>query len=760
MAPIDNERTDFRYAGVVSQPGRQSWDMAEGVAKYQRDMTKAGMLFGRALRSPYGRAAVEIIDTSAAEALEGVELVLRWDDEDLAQYPLDHLDPLSTSNTPALSNEASFEGDECGVIVVARTDELCRRALDLIKVDWSVLPHIIDPRVAATEGAPLMYPNLNDASNVGGIMGQNISEVGNIVEGFAEADHIEELDINWLNWNHFRPMPQAYLAYWEADPYGNADYGKLLYMNGDHALGGDNGPLGIARYMMGFNEDNMRATSPYTGGRYCNNLEHRGAGLSAYISKRVGRPVRWTYSRRDEFAVQAPQNFSHFRFGFTNDGQLTAVQHRSVFPTGVLAGFFNRNDAPYALAPTLGSFQGMLTCKNLYNDTTQVYTNRAIFGPEPGNRGGDIINMVLTRVAHVLGKDPIEVFRLNLQEPGYLSFDMCAEAGKAAFDWDAKRHAPGEKTLPDGRLHGAAVFASTMGTKLGTLYNMNLCIKNDGKVYLPFFESIGGIYYGEMFQTVVAEEMGMKLEDVIVYYLPNYANWNWGLAYDHASSGTYAAKESARMLKEKILQNLYARVGAASPEEADIVDSQVVLKVDPSKTFPLRNNIPLRQLSSFSDASRINPLTGVDRFATSVMDFCEVAVDPETGEIEILDYVTTHDFGKVFRRSSAEGQLEMFATMAAGITRLEEVVCDENTGVLLNGNPIDYKVPTRLDTPFARSVIVESRNGYGAYGSASMGHSHISRGLMANAVSNALGVWVDTFPYNSDRVLRALEKIQ
>ena len=194
----------------------------------------------------------------------------------------------------------------------------------------------------------------------------------------------------------------------------------------------------------------------------------------------------------------------------------------------------------------------------------------------------------------------------------------------------------------------------------------------------------------------------------------------------------------------------------ATPEECDMVDSMCVLKADPSKQVSLRG---VGQIATgFCGKPKVPFQNDVVR--TMNVDFCEVAVDPETGEVEILDYLAAHDFGKVIRPSSATGQLENSLTMASGRALREELIWDEGTGVLLNGNMYEYKVPTALDQPPIESVMVETRCGGGAYGSTGVAHAHANPGLVGLAIQNAIGEFIDMSPYTPDKVLAALGKIE
>jgi CO/xanthine dehydrogenase Mo-binding subunit len=405
------------------------------------------------------------------------------------------------------------------------------------------------------------------------------------------------------------------------------------------------------------------------------------------------------------------------------------------------------------IAVTFGASGFEVTkCENLYSTLQQCYTNGTCISSEPSAKEIDVVCVALQRIAETLKMDPVDIYKLNMKENESLS--MCLEAGMEAIGWKEKYHEPGTKVLPDGRMHGIALRYGDQSNGAGDRYNITLALKEDGKVYMPFSEAFLGSYWAEMCQVVIAEELGMRLEDVICYFSPHYPNWNPGSSSDHAKSATYGAKEAALMLRERILQSGFKRLGASSPDEVDIVDSMLVLKADPSKTQALG---ALGHIAAFADDT--SPMQGKIAKTMSAA-FCEVAVDTETGQVEVLDYVIAHDFGKLFRLSSAAGQIENMITMCHGIVNGEIVVWDEDTGVLLNGNIIDYKVPTRLDVPPIETVVVESRQGVGAYGASGVAHAHLNRGLPLCAVANAIGVWPDAVPLSSDRILRVLGKIK
>lgn len=750
----NQDRTDFKIVGTYDHPGRQSWDMASGAAKFPTDLHKEGTLVAMALRSPYGHAKVTIKDTSKAEALEGVKLVLTYEDEEIASMPKTRPSYFEFGGSPLLGDEAEFEGDECGAVVVAINEEVCKAALDLLELEWEVLPFVLDAREAAKPGAPILRPEMNPDSNMtGNTFGAPIEwEMGSVEEGFKEADYIEVIEYGRPMWNQFRPMPPAYFSYWDNDPWGNPDGEKMCYVT-NHAHFPSNGPIVSAYMGAGSYADKYRALSPYMAARYCDFVEKRGAQFAPVLSQRLGGvPVRCISTRRQAFDASVPQSYFTVRIGFKEDGTLVAVQSKNIHQTGARGGYGDKTHGHLVLPANAQGFKST-SCPNIYSEMGYYVTNGACTTADPGKDHWEPVNLAFAKIADTLGMPISDVMMKNVKVTAP-SLEACMDAGKEAFEWDTKWHKAGEKTLDDGRLHGVACRCCWSMTWGMISYNINLRLSVDGKIYMPYSESLIGTYWPEAAQMVIAEEMGMKLEDVIVYYAGNYPNWQNGDAADRGATCTWAAKEAAIQLKAQITATGAALFGVGA-DEVDVIDSMITLKADPTKVMPV---VGIGQLAVGYCGKPKVPFQN-DVIRTMNVDFCEVAVDQETGLVEILDYCSAHDFGKIIRPSSGIGQLENALTMASGRALREEIIWDEDTGVLLNGNMYDYKVPTALDQPHIDAVPVETRCGGGAYGSTGVSHAHADPGLVGLAIQNAIGEFIPMLPYTPDKVLAALGKL-
>ena len=181
MADIEGsngQRTEFKAVGRANVPGRLSYSMATGMAKFGSDAVVPDMLHAKFLRNPYGRVKIKSMDISRAMALEGVVDIVTWEDPEIKS--------MKGTREPLIPKEAETEDEEIGAVVVAETPEICDEALKLIKVEWDVLPTLVDLLDGLKPGAPIIKHDPKDLKST-------YSE-GDVEAGFSKADHILEFD--------------------------------------------------------------------------------------------------------------------------------------------------------------------------------------------------------------------------------------------------------------------------------------------------------------------------------------------------------------------------------------------------------------------------------------------------------------------------------------------------------------------------------------------------------------------------------------
>jgi CO/xanthine dehydrogenase Mo-binding subunit len=784
LTGVNGQRENFRVVGKPNLPGVLSYALATGAAKFGIDYVLPNMLHAKFLRSPYANAKVLRVDTSKAWAIPGVADILTWEDE--AIQNLKSYGEHWGAPRPWLDNIADHEGTEVAVIVVAETEDICEEALRQLDVEWEVLPHIVDLLEGRKEDAFVIRPQDRSTPTFGrpdpgdvpnppkkGNVAYSNVYWGDIEQGFSEADHIMEYDMYMPSFASHIPNPPGSVAWWSKDSYQGE--GKTL-----HIEGAVRERLPISQ-MYSMPLDKTVQEGLFMGGRYCDWGLRRSQEITPLLAKRTGRPVRCVDTREETFDFIMKERYMHLKIGFTNEGLITAIDDHSVADGGIWgsSSFGNVGDlkqGPY----------NSIKCKNISQQMEIIDSNRGMMyvSGQHNPFNWDIITVALYLISEKLGRDPIDIARLNLHGPSSKddpnpvpSFEACIEAGKKLMNWDW--HPSGAKKLPDGRKHGMSFRYQLCPRHSVSGYTCKLEYR-DGVVHLPTQGPIFGVYAVEANAMVVAEELGLAYEDIKVDFDYRAKFSPVGGGSDGTTASAWAMKECANLLKKQILEAaveyadswplmLVAPLNSPplpepgpfkglKPEDLDLADGKVSVKADPSKSVPLAHATNRELVATFSGRPPLSAwLIGGSGQILDTMNtaYCEVAVDTETGEVEILRFGVVADPGKIMRRTSLESQIDQVMFFSQGCQLLEDFVYDERTGVKLNNNMIDYKKPTMLDVPPVESDLLESRSGNAAYGANGISHSLANTHLVITAIHNAIGVWVDP-PATPDKVLKAL----
>jgi CO/xanthine dehydrogenase Mo-binding subunit len=762
MADIEGsngQRTEFKAVGRANIPGRLSYSIATGMAKYGCDYVLPDMLHAKFLRSPYGRVKIKKMNISKAMALEGVVDIVTWDDPDVISinpgltHPPVHT--MAGIHGPLIPDEAETEDEEIGAVVVAVTPEICDEALKLIDVEWDVLPSIVDALDGLKPGAPIIKHNPKDLVT-------NFT-AGDVEAGFKESDHILEFD-----WGHSRtvshiPNPNGSVAWWAQDTLGSP--GPTLCIEGISPTWGAFQLLPL--YNLTF--DKLYRGTTFQGGKYCDWIIRRSQLITPLLARRTGRPVRCVNERQNDYYPANPQRYSHVKIGFKNDGTITAFEENTIGDSG----------APEETVSLMAGFEARFSpfnttrCVNQKSRFQQVYTNsgrNTLSQTSPFN--WDSMTIAEQIVAEKLGIDVIDVALKNVhgpssqQDPGIPpGLKMCVEKGKKAMNW--KWHPAGTKRLPDGRMHGLSFRYALSPRHAQQPYTATVTIQADSKVYIPLKGPWTGTYSADACALVVAEEMGAKVEDVILLYDNKAIFTPVGGGSDGTTASAWVMKEAAVRCKKLLLEwAARSRVFNAKPEDLDTKDTMVYLKSDPGKAYPFGKFIADEGFGDhdlditatyFGRPPETTWHKGGHILDTMNTSYCEVAVDTETGETEVTKYVVVCDPGKVMRLTSFEGQLHqaMFFSHGGGLT--EEFIYDKATGVKLSTNMFEYKKPTMLDLGPIDTYAVETRSGNACYGATGISHCMAAPLLPVCAVANAIGKWIEP-PATPDKILKALGK--
>lgn len=801
---MDNLNSDkyplesYEHIGKRGVTRLDGYEKASGKAIYTIDVQLPGMLHMRFLTSPFPHAEIRSMDTSRAEALPGVRAVLRYDDPDLP--PGADLGGHAPSSVPILSGVAYFEGEEVGVAVAADTEAIAEEALNLIKIEWIQRPFVIDTEKAFDPDSPLANPDLYPDGNYynQGIL--DIDELGDVEKGFAEADIILEFKSQRRLHTWIGPERPCGVFRW------NGEYPEVwVKQQRPHIC-----KRVISSWFGGIPMNRIQIHCLYQGasfggwsqvpwnmgGHYC----------AAMVAKRTGRPVKWIFNRREDFyGGQMDEGVYFYKVGAKKGGEIIAVKVRAIlsnllFPVfGVAKHFLENTKIP-----------------NIYGKTEAVQANKGINVPTRCEQASNSssLTLVFSRVADALGMDPTEVALINDGADGHdmewlnnkkkeLGFNIrdslreCIDKGKTAIEWEKNWHGPGKRRLSNGRMHGLGFAWTHEWEDSGGSSEIAIRLeRNDGTATILGMRCDNGVNAETAYCQVAADELGMKVGDV--FYRPHFDPGFFTMTPDSSTNMSvngFAVRNAARLLKRRILEaatrptgqtqrgNFPAPFEGYGPDDLNIKESAIFVKEDPANRMTLADLVqpggaegPMchspemgkgAQRSNFSAplfAHSYQVQQGA--YASCRLRFCrqahflEVEVDTDTGRVIVTRVVNVNDVGKVVSWESCEGQQYGGTYMGIGRGLYEEVVHDPVTGVMLNGNLLDYKISTMNDLGHITTELLESGMGYGPYGIVGIGEdiATVVPPLIGPAVHNAVGIWIDEFPITPAAILRALGK--
>lgn len=806
--PMERDRyvpETFREVGRRGVRRIDGYRKASGQAVYTRDILLPGMLYAKFLTSPFPNARIKGMDTRKAESLPGVRAVLRYDDPEIRGKKITST---QGAEEEVLSEYAYFQGQPLGAVVVADTEDIAAQALALIEVDWEERPFVLDQEDALKPGAALARPQWSSAPK-GTIVEEwtppselsnqlpvsfgfgPVLRFGDIEKGFREADVVVEFSARRNYHGCSDAEMLSGITRWEGEC-------AELWLHHQHPYE----HKWTMHEWFGIPMNRVKIHSPYNGAMFggWNWIDYSMIPqyISALMAKRTGKPVKWVFNRRDDFTFgQMDVMTSHFKVGAKRDGTITAVQIKSVFAN------CSYEAASHLLENT--------KIPNIHSETLLAQVNK---GPVMAIRCEQAppcfcMVHVFNHAAAALEMDPADVALINdgaegkgiehLAEfkkahgfPERDSLRECVEAGKKAIGWDEKRHAPGARKLPNGRMHGMGFAWSQEWEDTRGAGAAGLMIQADGTTNIIALRSDIGLNAETTYCQIVAEELGMRVEDVFFrqqddVYLPLMTPDG---SCNLVTNG-YVMKKIAKLAKQKLLElattasplierEIPAAFPGMSPADLDVRDSFIFVKADPANRKSVRDVVKdlkgsvilPREYAAIQNTShepvfvwawhrqgRFGLEPGRLRLCRQA-HFCEIEVDTETGQIEVTRVVNVNDVGKAVSPETVEGQQYGGSYMGIGRNLSEEYVWDNVTGVLLNGNLLDYKFATIQDIGSIDTVIVETGLGYGPYGSIGVGEDvgTITSYLLHGAIYNAIGRWVDDGPVTPDKVLKALGK--
>ncbi|MHC4277892.1 MAG: xanthine dehydrogenase family protein molybdopterin-binding subunit [Planctomycetota bacterium] len=744
---VDELASTLSVIGKSEHHDKQVLDIVTGRLDYTADNLPGKKLFARVLGSPYAHALIDSIDASEALALEGVKAVTTYED------------------CPVFSQEMRYWGQE--VAAVAAVDEAtAAQAVELIEVQYQELPFVIDPDEAMQPGAPLV-----GAWDDGNTRPWELDR-GDAEAGLAEADVIIEESCGWTNYFQHMPLNSPTgVAYWTGDHV-------YVWTNSQNPFGQRaqiSGALGIPL-------NRVHLVSHGTGVGHGDLHFSEWCTVAAVLAKKAGQPVQFALSRAENFLNRTHQFplRATIKLGAKSDGTLTAMDTQWYADVGA-SGYAMVGGANDSIRYTYKCPNGKFRGTSIITNKPKIGYWRCVAHPQCTY----ITESIMDRLAEELGMDPL-AFRLkNIQPLEAIDQDSdkplssnglreCLEGAANAIGWSQKWHPAGTSTLPDGRMHGIGLTChidghGSLSSPVGAIINLN----KDGTAYISSGISRAGGGTNTAHAHIVAETLGMNYVDVSAKQGETDVMSEGGGQGGSTRTITVGAafKRAAEDARAEAFE-VAAGMMDVSADDLDASEGVIFEKANPSnsKTWAevaARFTHPIVGKGwTWSKELRLKPMAGFDigepcEVRAAAAGAVEVAVDTETGEVEILNFVNAADMGRAIFYKGAQNQIEGGAEINVGEALMYEQIVDQNTGETLNTSYIDNKVPTTLDLHTDRhtAVIVEPIDACGPYGCKGLGEPPVAQyGGVANAIYNAIGEWINDPPIYPQKILKALGK--
>lgn len=722
-------------------------DKVTGRAIYGADVKLPGMLHGKVLRSPHAHARILHIDFSAAAALPGVRAVITAADlpaiadkiADLGESVVN----LRYMSSNVLAHDKVLYYGHAIAAVAADNPYTAEEAIKLIKVQYEVLPPVLDGKQAMAADAPIILDDLR-TNELGkrGDQPTNVAEHiqhkrGDLAAGFAQAAVIVERTV------HTATVHQGYIEPQNATALWSEDGSVRIWCSTQGAFSIQEQTAEILSLPVSL----VTVTPTEIGGGFGGKLTAYLEPLAALLSRKSGhRPVKMTMSRADVLCSTGPTSGSHIhvKMGADRNGKISAAQATLIYEAGAFPG------------SPVGAGCGVLfspyKLDNLQIDGYDVIVNRpksAAYRAPGATNAVFASETVVDELAEKLGIDPLEFRRINSVQEGDRRADGPAfkrigfmETLQAAIDH------PHYRAPLEGPYRGRGVAAGYWGN-WGGKSSASASVNADGTINLvEGSPDIGGSRASIAMQ--LAETLGLPYEQVRPTVVgTDSVGYNDVTAGSRTTFGTgWAVYEVGKALLAEMSKRA-AEHWDVAPESVSVHDGIFSHNGDRISFKELAGQLDVPVMAS----ATVHPQGYGAGFAVHIVD---VEVDPETGKVQILRYTALQDVGKAIHPSYVEGQLQGGAAQGVGWALNEEYVYDEQ-GRLLNASLLDYRMPTAPDLPMIDTVLVEVANPGHPYGVRGVGETPIvpPAAALANAIYHATGLRMTELPMSPRRVMEA-----
>jgi 4-hydroxybenzoyl-CoA reductase subunit alpha len=762
----ENEKNIDKYQMLgQGRPYLDAVKKVKGEAEFADDIKVKNVVHCKFLRSIYPHARIRAIDTTAADKITGVRLVVTGRE---LPIPFGVL-PISEDETAMAIEKTRYVG-EIIAAVAADSEEIASAACRAIEVDYSPLRPFLEMTESLEDVGDDEQIHAHSKFN-NNIHKKAELRFGNQQEGLANAAHTCRVEFDFQGVSHGFTEPHGATAWWDE--------------NGLTVISATQVPHYLQHYLSKVLEvpaNRVRVIKPFVGGGFGGKSDpFPHEIIISHIARKLGQPVKVRFSREEVFLTnhgRHPTKMS-MAMGISEGGEFDVLDADIVIDGGAYASFgvvttyYNGVllQAPYKI-------------DNLGFRTRRVYTNKPQCGAMRGHGAVNsrfAVETIIDRLAEQINMDPCELRLRNFLGANTTTVGQyritsngikeCLEKVMAQSEWSQKF-----RKLPDGKGVGVACGFFISGSALPIHRNeypqsvVHLKVDLDGRVLITSGASDIGQGSDTMLAIIVAEVLGLSMDYIAIVSADTLLTpIDLG---SYSSRVTFMAGNAAKMAAEKLKESILLAVAA----EVDIKVDEITLKED--KVVSGSGKINLTWVEAVALATRrVGALTTSGSYNSPKLggDFkgagaglspsysfgavvAGVKVDKETGSVIVEHIWGAHDPGKAINPLAVEGQLEGSWHMGIGQALSEQMKFHD--GLLLNGNFLDYKIPTTLDTPEVFSNIVESIDPEGPFGAKECGEGalHPVIPAIANAIYDAVGVRVTSLPISPEHILQEIRE--
>ncbi len=762
---------------------REDPRLITGQATYVDDIKLHGMLHMAVLRSPYGHARINSINTEAARKHPGVVAV--YTSEDLkgkvgnvaVAVPIGNIAKGMATRGALAEGKVRFYGDPVAV-VIAEDKYTARDARDLIDVDYEPLPAVVDVEKAMLPGSPLLYEDFDTnivfsnhppSDDMDKIFAQTQAEGGIVVKARLENQRL---------------APASMETRGVVADYNKASKSLTVWSSSQipHLL------RNILAALVGLPQHQVRVIVPEVGGGFGAKLNvYPEEMVAAFASMKIGHPVKWIEDRDENMAatIHGRGQVDHIEVASTKDGRVTGLKIHGISDMGAYSQIFSDVIMiAFGLIVSCGAYD-----IPVHISSDVVCTNKV---PTDAYRGAGrpeatyVAERAMDLVAHALGKDPTEIRRLNFIKPEQFpykssagttydtgNYELALDKALEIIDYQKLRAEQVQKRA-EGKLMGIGVssyieicgFGPKGSAPVGLYESARMRVEQSGTVMVYTGASPHGQGEETTFAQIVAQEFSIPVENILIMHGDTDSTPEGRGTYGSRTTavGGSAVFNAAQRLKEK-MKLIASHILEASPSDVTLEDGKFSVAGSPQKAVAFADVAATANLSNtlapgiepgLETTVFFEPDSCVFPFGTHI---CVVEVDKETGEASITRFVAVDDCGRQINPMIVQGQVHGGIAQGVGQALFEGVEYGED-GQLLTASFMDYAMPLASELPFFELDNTVTPTPYNPLGVKGVGEAGTigSTPAVVAAISDALGVAHIDMPLKPEKLWKIIHQ--